>query len=428
MTYRCECGYRSTKWMGFCPQCGSRDALIEDTTGSGRDTPDIVDVRAAVGSVRHHDPVGLNEVDRVLGGGIVPGAVALVGGEPGVGKSTLLLQMAGSFAAQGRTVLVASAEESVDQVGLRAKRIGLDPEGVSLVGEADIDLVLAATRALSPDLVIIDSIQTVFASDLGSTAGTVAQVRECAARVIAHAKACSTAAILVGHVTKDGGIAGPKTLEHMVDVVLYLEGEDTMGFRVLRGLKNRFGPTHGLGLFEMRSDGLAEVVDPSAALLSEWRGSVPGTVVFPSVEGRRPVLVEVQGLVAPSQVPQPRRSVRGVPPARVHQLLAVMQRHAGIALASSEVYVNVVGGVHVSEPGVDLPVALALASSVFDVPLGSVASWGEIGLTGEIRAVPNERRRREEVARLGIERVVAGTKGEPMGLREALESMFSPSR
>jgi DNA repair protein RadA/Sms len=414
--------------MGFCPQCGSRDALIEDTTGSGRDTPDIVDVRAAVGSVRHHDPVGLNEVDRVLGGGIVPGAVALVGGEPGVGKSTLLLQMAGSFAAQGRTVLVASAEESVDQVGLRAKRIGLDPEGVSLVGEADIDLVLAATRALSPDLVIIDSIQTVFASDLGSTAGTVAQVRECAARVIAHAKACSTAAILVGHVTKDGGIAGPKTLEHMVDVVLYLEGEDTMGFRVLRGLKNRFGPTHGLGLFEMRSDGLAEVVDPSAALLSEWRGSVPGTVVFPSVEGRRPVLVEVQGLVAPSQVPQPRRSVRGVPPARVHQLLAVMQRHAGIALASSEVYVNVVGGVHVSEPGVDLPVALALASSVFDVPLGSVASWGEIGLTGEIRAVPNERRRREEVARLGIERVVAGTKGEPMGLREALESMFSPSR
>jgi len=414
--------------MGFCPQCGSRDALIEDTTGSGRDTPDIVDVWAAVGSVRHHDPVGLNEVDRVLGGGIVPGAVALVGGEPGVGKSTLLLQMAGSFAAQGRTVLVASAEESVDQVGLRAKRIGLDPEGVSLVGEADIDLVLAATRALSPDLVIIDSIQTVFASDLGSTAGTVAQVRECAARVIAHAKACSTAAILVGHVTKDGGIAGPKTLEHMVDVVLYLEGEDTMGFRVLRGLKNRFGPTHGLGLFEMRSDGLAEVVDPSAALLSEWRGSVPGTVVFPSVEGRRPVLVEVQGLVAPSQVPQPRRSVRGVPPARVHQLLAVMQRHAGIALASSEVYVNVVGGVHVSEPGVDLPVALALASSVFDVPLGSVASWGEIGLTGEIRAVPNERRRREEVARLGIERVVAGTKGEPMGLREALESMFSPSR
>ncbi|MFZ0492056.1 MAG: DNA repair protein RadA [Acidimicrobiia bacterium] len=428
MTYRCECGYRSAKWMGFCPQCGSRDALTEDASALGRGTPDIVDVRAAVGSVRHHDPVGLDEVDRVLGGGIVPWAVALVGGEPGVGKSTLLLQMAGSFAAQGRTVLVASAEESVDQVGLRAKRVGLDHEGVSLVGEADIDAVLAAARALAPDLLIIDSIQAVFASDLGSTAGTVTQVSECAARVIAHAKARSMAAILVGHVTKDGGIAGPKTLEHMVDVVLYLEGEDTMGLRVLRGLKNRFGPTHGLGLFDMRSDGLSEVVDPSAALLSEWRGSVPGTVVFPSVEGRRPVLVEVQGLVAPSQVPQPRRSVRGVPPARVHQLLAVMQRHAGIVLSTSEVYVNVVGGVYISEPGVDLPVALALASSVFDVPLGSVASWGEIGLTGEIRAVPNERRRREEVARLGIERVVAGKKGAPLGLREALESLFSRSR
>jgi DNA repair protein RadA/Sms len=401
---------------------------VEHVSVPDRGTPDIVDVRSAVGSVRPHDPVGIDEIDRVLGGGIVPGAVALVGGEPGVGKSTLLLQIAGSFAAQGHTVLVASAEESVDQVGLRAKRVGLDPEGVSLVGEADIDAVLDVARTITPDLLIIDSIQTVFASDLGSTAGTVTQVRECAARVIAHAKERSMSAILVGHVTKDGGIAGPKTLEHMVDVVLYLEGEDTIGFRVLRGLKNRFGPTHGLGLFEMRSDGLVEIDDPSAALLSEWRGSVPGTVVFPSIEGRRPVLVEVQGLVAPSQVPQPRRSVRGVPPARVHQLLAVMQRHAGIALSSSEVYVNVVGGVHISEPGVDLPVALALASSVFDVPLGSVASWGEIGLTGEIRAIPNDRRRREEVARLGIERVVAGTKGAPMGLREALESLLSHSR
>jgi len=412
--------------MGFCPQCGSRDALTEDAPD--RDIADIVDARAAVGSVRHRDPVGLEEVDRVLGGGVVPGAVTLVGGEPGVGKSTLLLQMAGSFAAQGHTVLVASAEESVDQVGLRAKRVGLDTEGVSLVGEADIDAVLSAARTLAPDLLIVDSIQTVFAPDLGSTAGTVTQVRECAARVIAQAKARSMAAILVGHVTKDGGIAGPKTLEHMVDIVLYLEGEDSVGFRVLRGLKNRFGPTHGLGLFEMRTNGLTEVADPSAALLSEWRGSVPGTVAFPSVEGRRPVLVEVQGLVAPSQVPQPRRSVRGVPPARVHQLLAVMQRHAGIVLSSSEVYVNVVGGVHISEPAVDLPIALALASSVSDVPLGSVASWGEVGLTGEIRAVPNERRRREEVARLGIERVVAGTKGVPLGLREALESLFSQSR
>jgi len=429
MTYRCaECGYRSPKWMGFCPQCGSRDALSEVATTRRRSVPEVVDVQSAVGAVRRHDKVGLDEVDRVLGGGIVPGAVALVGGEPGVGKSTLLLQMAGAFAAQDRKVLVASAEESIDQVGLRANRLGIKSDGVSLVGESDIDAILAAAEELSPDLLIVDSIQTVSSADLGSTAGTVTQVRECAAKVIAHSKTRSMAAILVGHVTKDGGIAGPKTLEHMVDVVLYLEGENTMGLRVLRGLKNRFGPTHGLGLFEMRSDGLFEVEDPSAALLSEWRGSVPGTVVFPSIEGRRPVLVEVQGLVAPSQVPQPRRSVRGVPPARVHQLLAVMERHAGIPLSSSEVYVNVVGGVHISEPGMDLPVALALVSSVFDMPLGSVAAWGEIGLTGEIRAVAADQRRREESARLGIEKVIAAKRGAPMGLREAVESLFSDSR
>jgi DNA repair protein RadA/Sms len=425
MTYRCQaCGHRSAKWMGFCPQCGSRDALVEERSRT-RELPGVVDVQAAVGSAGARSPVGLDEFDRVLGGGIVPGSVLLLGGEPGVGKSTLLLQAAASFASGGRRVLVASAEESVDQVGIRAKRLGLTTDGVSLVGESDIDAILAVADAHAPDVLVVDSIQTVVAPDLGSTAGTVSQVRECAARVIAHAKQRATAAILVGHVTKDGGIAGPKTLEHMVDIVLYLEGENAAGLRVLRGLKNRFGPTHTLGLFEMRGDGLVEVEDPSAALLSEWRGSVPGTVVFPSVEGRRPVLVEVQGLVAPSHVPQPRRSVRGVQPARVHQLLAVMQRHAGISLADSEVYVNVVGGIHISEPGADLPVALSLASSALDVPLGSLASWGEIGLTGEIRMVAHDRRRREEAARLGLDRVVAARRGDPIGLRETFESVFS---
>ncbi|HDK45954.1 MAG TPA: DNA repair protein RadA, partial [Actinobacteria bacterium] len=342
----------------------------------------------------------------------------------GVGKSTLLLQAAGSFAETGCSVLIATAEESSHQVGLRAKRLGVDSSRVSLVADSDVDAILAAADTMRPDLLIVDSIQAVSASGVGSVPGSVSQVRECAARVIQYAKARATAAVLVGHVTKDGGIAGPKTLEHMVDVVLYLEGESNMGLRALRGLKNRFGPTHRLGLFEMRSEGLAEVEDPSAAFLSDWRGSVAGTVVFPTVEGRRPVLVEVQALVSPSSVPQPRRSVRGLQPARVHQLLAVLERHAGLGFSAHEVYVNVVGGIQVSEPGADLPVALALASSLLDRPLGSLASWGEIGLTGEVRPVAHERRRREESARLGIERVVGPGSGAPSGLRDALEKAF----
>jgi DNA repair protein RadA/Sms len=411
--------------MGFCSQCGSHEALIEEERRAG--TARSVDVREAMASAGERTPIGIGEIDRVLGGGIVPGAVLLVGGEPGVGKSTLLLQAAGSFAASGRSVLLASAEESIQQVGLRAKRLGVSADGVSLVGESDIDMVLDTAGERRPDLLIVDSIQTVTASEVGSLAGSVSQVRECAARVIRFAKERSTAAVLVGHVTKDGSIAGPKTLEHMVDVVLYLEGEPTMGLRALRGLKNRFGPTHQLGLFEMRSGGLVEVDDPSAALLSEWRGQAAGTVVFPSVEGRRPVLVEVQALVAPSTVPQPRRSVRGLQPARVHQLLAVLERHAGIALSSHEVYVNVVGGIQISEPGADLAVALALASSFMDRPLGSLAAWGEIGLTGEVRPIPHDRRRREESARLRIERVVTPREGEPVGVREALEMAFGRS-
>ncbi|HDH26896.1 MAG TPA: DNA repair protein RadA [Actinobacteria bacterium] len=425
MKYLCStCGHRSAKWMGFCPQCGSRKALVEDQTTRRATPPEVVPVASAAALAADRSPVGIGEIDRVLGGGVVPGAVLLLGGEPGVGKSTLLLQAAGSFAETGCSVLIATAEESSHQVGLRAKRLGVDSSRVSLVADSDIDAILAAADTMRPDLLIVDSIQAVSASGVGSVPGSVSQVRECAARVIQYAKARATAAVLVGHVTKDGGIAGPKTLEHMVDVVLYLEGESNMGLRALRGLKNRFGPTHRLGLFEMRSEGLAEVEDPSAAFLSDWRGSVAGTVVFPTVEGRRPVLVEVQALVSPSSVPQPRRSVRGLQPARVHQLLAVLERHAGLGFSAHEVYVNVVGGIQVSEPGADLPVALALASSLLDRPLGSLASWGEIGLTGEVRPVAHERRRREESARLGIERVVGPGSGAPSGLRDALEKAF----
>jgi DNA repair protein RadA/Sms len=363
---------------------------------------------------------GISEIDRVLGGGIVPGGALLLGGEPGVGKSTLLLQVAGSLAAGGGRVLVATAEESADQVGLRAERLRVHADGVDLVAIDDIDHIIATAEQLRPDLLIVDSIQTVSASEITGSAGGVAQIRECAARVIRFAKNSSTAVVLVGHVTKEGGIAGPKILEHMVDVVLYLEGDADHEMRMLRSLKNRYGATHLAGLFEMHHEGLAEVADPSAAFVGDWTGAVPGTVVLPTMEGRRPVLVEVQALVAPSQVPQPRRSVRGLEAARVHQLLAVLERHAGLSFAGREAYASVVGGIRVSEPAADLAIMLALSSSLLDKPLGSLAAWGEVGLTGEIRSAPLERRRREEVERMGITALVAPGSGGVHRVEEAL--------
>jgi DNA repair protein RadA/Sms len=364
---------------------------------------------------------GIGEIDRVLGGGFVPGAVVLLGGEPGVGKSTLLLQAAGSVAAAGAKVLIASAEESAEQVGLRAGRLKVEGDDVYLLAEPDVDDILRAVDQLDPDLLVVDSVQTVVAAEVGSAPGSVSQVRECAARVMRYAKDAGTAAVLIGHVTKDGGIAGPKMLEHMVDVVLYLEGESESGLRGLRSLKNRFGATHLMGFFEMGYEGLSEVADPSTAFLADWRGAVPGTLAFPTVEGRRPVLVEVQALVSSTAAPQPRRSVRGVETARVHQMLAILDRHAKLSFADQEVYVNVVGGLKLTEPATDLPVALALASSMLDRPLGPLAAWGEVGLTGELRAVAHETRRLEEAARLGVPTTVAPHVGNRLGITEALD-------
>lgn len=359
---------------------------------------------------------GMGEVDRVLGGGLVPGSVVLLGGEPGVGKSTLLLQLAGSIAAGGGRVLVCSAEESAQQVAMRARRVAVHSDGVLVLAEDDVDAAIAAADAAEPDVLIIDSIQTVGIPELGSAPGSVTQVRESASRLVRYAKERGVATILVGHVTKEGGLAGPKLLEHTVDVVLSLEGDPDRGFRALRSFKNRFGATHVVALFDMRSEGMVEVEDPSEAFLAEWQSDVPGTVVFPAVEGRRSVLVEIQALVTGTSQPQPRRSVRGVEASRVHQILAVLDRHCGIPLADHEVYVNVVGGWKLDEPACDLPVALALASSRMDRPLGSVAAWGEIGLAGEVRPVPFEARRREESDRLGIATVIAPTKGQRLFL------------
>lgn len=407
MSYRCtECGYGSVKWMGFCPQCRSDGALVEI---DDRVVPAKVTRPASVVSVVKvgidatvHRPVGIGEVDRVLGGGLVAGAAILVGGEPGVGKSTLLLQVAGSVAGGSGTVVVATAEESAEQVALRARRLGVGDPNVMIVAEREVDAVVAATVELRPDLLIVDSIQTVAVTELGGAPGGVAQVREAAARLVHAAKETGIPVVLVGHITKDGSIAGPKLLEHTVDVVLYLEGDVERGLRVLRCLKNRFGPTHQIGLFEMRDSGMMEVADPGGLLLADWRSAVPGSVVFPAVDGRRPLLVEVQALVAEATTPQPRRSVKGLESARVHQLLAVLERHAGLSFAGRDVYVSVVGGIRLRDPGADLPVAIAAASSLLDRAVGPLAAWGEVGLTGEVRPVAHHDRRAGEVDRLEI--------------------------
>ncbi|MEX1286575.1 MAG: DNA repair protein RadA [Acidimicrobiia bacterium] len=411
MSYACgECGYTSPKWMGFCPRCRAEGALTEVAdAGRSRPTgppPATTLVREAGDASTPRRSSGIGEVDRVLGGGFVAGAAVLVGGEPGVGKSSLLLQVAGHLGADGATVLVATAEESAEQVGLRARRLGVGEGDVRLLAHDDVDAILGAADELEPDLLVVDSIQTVRVGEVGSAAGSVGQVREAAARIIRHAKDTATPTVIVGHVTKDGGIAGPRMLEHMVDVVLYLQGEADRGLRVLSGLKNRFGTTNVSGLFEMGHEGLTEIADPSSVFVGGRRADAPGSVVFPTLAGRRTMLVEVQALVGSSSGgPNPRRSVRGVESSRVHQILAVLQRHAGLSFWDREVYVAVSGGVQVREPEADLPVAVALASSLLDRPVGDVATWGEVGLTGEVRVGSQAARRAEEAARLGLRSV-----------------------
>lgn len=433
MTYQCEsCGYSGSKWMGFCPQCRNPEPLIEAAPRSQSRKkvriPAVVSLDKVGSESFERMTSGIGELDRVLGGGLVAGSVILVGGEPGVGKSTLLLQMAGSLAGQGAKILVATAEESAEQVGMRASRLGVGGDDVLLLADDDVDRILAGAEEVKPEVLIVDSIQTVGVPELGSAPGGVSQVRESAARLIRHAKATGLATVIVGHVTKEGGLAGPKLLEHMVDVVLSLEGDPDRGLRALRSFKNRFGATHVVALFDMHGDGLKEVADPSTAFLAEWQSDVPGTVVFPAVEGRRSVMVEIQALVSPTTQVQPRRSVRGVDSARVHQLLAVLERHCGITVSDREVYVNVVGGWRLDEPASDLAVALAIASSVLDTPLGAAAAWGEVGLAGEVRGVPFELRRREEVARVGVDRVIAPKPGSGMRLGEAVRSALDVAK
>jgi DNA repair protein RadA/Sms len=438
-----SCGDEFLRWEGQCRSCAAWNTLVE--TLVRRPARSAVAPGAAVApghvaaapeplrSVADDDlpriPVGISELDRVLGGGLVPGSLVLIGGEPGIGKSTLLLQAAGSVVAGGhdRRVLYATGEESAAQVRLRARRLGLldgaAGERVHVVAESDVATIVELARAAQPAVLIVDSIQTISVADLGGPAGSVGQVREAALRLMELAKGEGIATILVGHVTKDGTLAGPKTLEHLVDAVLGFEGERFAALRLLRASKNRFGASDEVGVFEMRDAGLAEIAEPGRAFLVEHETAAPGSVVVPTLEGSRPILVEIQALVAASGTTLPRRTARGIDANRLALLVAVLGRRAGIGLASHDVYANVAGGIVLAEPAVDLPLALALASSLRDRPvLRRTVAVGEVGLLGELRTVGGLERRIREAARLGFERaIVPRTRGLPSGLADGIE-------
>jgi DNA repair protein RadA/Sms len=415
--YRCaECGAATPRWLGWCTACDASGSLVEQApepdgppgfVGASGEPSVAIPIAEAVGDAGEPVPTGDAELDRVLGGGFVRGSVSVLGGEPGVGKSTLLLQAVADQAERGATCLYVTAEESARQVALRAERLGVKAPSLWLVAETSLPRVLAHVEALRPDVVVVDSIQTVFDPGVSSAPGSVAQVRGCAQRLVALAKGCGVTVVLVGHVTKEGGLAGPRALEHLVDTVLAFEGERHHALRMLRAVKHRFGGTHELGLYEMGEHGLAGVPDPSALFLADRQPGVPGSVVAPVLDGRRPLLVEVQALVVPCPAPNPRRTVQGVDSGRLAQVLAVLERHAGVELARCEVHVAVAGGVRVPEPAADLAVALAVASSARGRPLASdLVACGEVGLGGELRQVHRTERRLAEAARLGFSRAV----------------------
>jgi DNA repair protein RadA/Sms len=410
-----ECGYSSGRWFGKCPGCGEFGTLVEETkadqraaaaTAAARPLLRLVDVEAAEAD---RMPTGVPELDRVLGGGLVPASLVLVGGEPGVGKSTLLLMALRAMSAT-RKVLLVTGEESPAQVQLRAARLG-GAESIQVLAETELESVCATLERERPDVCVIDSVQTLYAAELGSAPGSVAQVREAAARLLRVAKENGVAVFLVGHVTKDGTVAGPRVLEHLVDCVLQFEGDRYRAHRILRAAKNRFGSTNELGVFEMTGSGLVGVPDPSELFGRSEAGEV-GAAVACALEGTRPIMLEIQALVAPTDLAMPRRVATGVDPKRLAMIVAVLARHARLALGTADVFVNVAGGVRIDEPGADLAVALAIASAARGVAVKEgLAAFGELGLTGRLRAAMQAERRLEECAKLGFSTVLvpAGT-------------------
>jgi DNA repair protein RadA/Sms len=432
------CGAASLRWEGQCRSCGNWNTLVESIVESPRAArsrsaapvaaPRVTPLSELDEAEGERIAIGIREIDRVLGGGLVPGSLVLLGGEPGIGKSTLVLSVCGAVAhATGGTgrVLYASGEESAAQLRMRAGRLGLTGRGageqIDVLPETSVERIVAAAEATTPALLIIDSIQTLTTEALDGPAGSVGQVREAAARLQAYAKENGVPTVLVGHVTKDGTLAGPKTLEHIVDVVLTLEGERFSGLRLLRASKNRFGSTEEVGVFEMAADGLREVADPGAAFIESESLGAPGVVIAATLEGSRPLLVEVQALVAPQVHGSPRRTASGLDSQRLALLIAVLGRRAGMNLASHDVYASVVGGLVVEEPAIDLPLALSLASALRDRPLiAGTVLCGEIGLTGELRPIHGLGRRLREAARLGFTRAIVP---QPQGRREPIEDI-----
>jgi DNA repair protein RadA/Sms len=408
-----ECGGTSVKWLGKCPHCGAWNTLVEalpeapSAAGKNRfaalapsaPVQAIADIEA---SEIARTPTGLEELDRVLGGGMVQGAVVLIGGDPGIGKSTLLIQALDALQRQGLQTLYVTGEESAAQVALRAQRLGLPQSQVPVLAEIGLENILATIAQRQPAVAVIDSIQTVYSDQLSSAPGSVSQVRECAAHLTRAAKAGSTSIVLVGHVTKEGALAGPRVLEHMVDTVLYFEGDTHSSFRLIRGIKNRFGAVNEIGVFAMTEKGLKGVSNPSAIFLSQHEQPVPGSCVMVTLEGTRPLLVEIQALVD-SGGPSPRRLSVGLERDRLAMLLAVLHRHGGVACMDQDVFVNAVGGVHIREPAADLAAMLAISSSLRGKPLpkGFIA-FGEVGLAGEVRPAPRGQERLKEAAKLGF--------------------------
>jgi DNA repair protein RadA/Sms len=413
-----NCGKESLKWLGRCPNCQEWNSFAETRVASAPpssvsalDNPPQELSRVALDS-SDRLPLPMAEVNRVLGGGVVAGSLVLIGGEPGIGKSTLLLQVSAMVAGAGGKVAYVSGEETLSQIRLRAERLGVSGERLYLLSETDLGAVLGHLEQLAPSLVVIDSIQAVYLPELDSAAGSIGQVRECTLRLMHWAKPKAVPVFITGHVTKDGAIAGPRVLEHVVDAVLYLEGEPFSAYRVLRGVKNRFGSTNEVGVFEMKPEGLVEVTNPSKAFLSQRWGEAIGSAVVPTLEGSRPLLVEIQALTTPTAFGLPRRTANGVDFGRLVLITAVLTKRAGLKLGNQDIIANVTGGLKVAEPAADLGIALAIASSAKDIAVDpQLVAVGEVGLSGELRAVSQLDRRVAEAARLGFKRCLVPKTG-----------------
>ncbi len=406
-----ECGYESPKWLGKCPACNSWNTFFEQkiveskSTATGKSVkekacPQILD--DVVGKNELRVDTGIAELNRVLGGGLVGGSLVLLGGEPGIGKSTLILELCDKITGEGK-VLYVSGEESAEQIKLRADRLGIKNSNIMFLGETDIDVIEETILAMNPKLVIIDSIQTMYSEEITSAAGTVSQVREITARIMRICKGHKITTIIIGHVTKDGNIAGPRVLEHMVDTVLYLEGERYFSYRVLRSVKNRFGSTNEIGMFEMRNEGMVEIKNPSQILISDREDNPPGSVIVASMEGTRPLLIELQALTTPSVYGLPRRAANGIDYNRLTMLIAVLEKKANLPLGTQDVYLNVVSGIRLVEPAVDLGIVLVITSIFKNIAIPKdIVVIGEVGLTGEIRAVNMIDKRIKEAEKMGF--------------------------